>query len=80
MSALGNILQQVEFKVKELLEKVTAHEKVQDKRLDDLTARVELLEGRTPDTTAPRTPPAKKAAPSKSARAGAAEAKGVSQP
>lgn len=77
MSALGNILQQVEFKVKELLAKVTEHETEQDRRLDDLTARVELLEGR-PTSTATNAP--RKAAPARAARAGTAEAKGVSQP
>lgn len=72
MSAIGQILGLVESKVAELLEKVTAHEKKQDARLDALEKTVAELTARPVKSAAP--------APKATARAGTATAKGQAQP
>ena len=75
MSAIGQILDAVETRVRELLTKVTEHERKQDKRLDDLEAAVARLESATGGSAA-----RKATAPAATARAGTAKASGKAQP
>lgn len=45
MSMIGSILETVEARVQELLRAVTGRDDEQDRRLDELTGRVDALEG-----------------------------------
>lgn len=65
MSLVGQILDTVEAKVRELLHRVTERDDAQDARLDDLEARVAALETGTGTTAA------RKATAAKAATAGA---------